>query len=178
MRFSILATLGNSEISLKQVQSAHQAELDAIMRYCLLTDYLAAAQIYLRDNFLLKEPLKPEHIKDCLLEHWGTCPGINLIYAHLNCLIQHHDISLFLIIGAGHGTPAILANLYLERSLQAFYPELTLDANGLANLIRGSCSLWPFEIAVMLGIQAQFMQVKNSVMLSLSLLGQSWIIPI
>jgi xylulose-5-phosphate/fructose-6-phosphate phosphoketolase len=141
MRFSILPTPADSERSIAQVQAAHQAELDAIMRYCLLTNYLAAAQIYLKDNFLLKEPLKPEHIKDCLLGSWGTSPGINLIYAHLNCLIQHHDISLFLIAGTGHGTSAMLANLYLERSLQAFYPELTLDANGLANLIRGfSCS--------------------------------------
>lgn len=140
MRFSTLATPTNSELSLEQVRAAHQAELGAIRHYCRLTNYLAAAQIYLKDNFLLKEPLKSEHIKDGLLRHWGNCPGINLIYAHLNCLIQHHDISLFLIAGAGHGTPAILANLYLERFLQAFYPELTLDANGLANLIRGlSC---------------------------------------
>ncbi|MEH1872159.1 phosphoketolase family protein [Nostoc sp.] len=140
MRFSILPTLANSELSIAQVRAAHQAELDAIARYCRLTNYLAAAQIYLKDNFLLKEPLKSEHIKDCLLGHWGTCPGINLIYVHLNCLIQHHDISLFLVAEAGHGTPAMLANLYLERSLQAFYPELTLDANGLATLIRGFSS--------------------------------------
>ena len=137
MRFSILPTPANSELSIAQVRAAHQAELDAIVRYCRLTNYLAAAQIYLKDNFLLKEPLKSEHIKDCLSEHWGTSTGINLIYAHLNCLIQHHDISLFLIAEAGHGTPAMLANLYLERSLQAFYPELTLDANGLTTLIRG-----------------------------------------
>lgn len=140
MRFSILPTPADSELSIAQVLAAHQAELDAIVRYCRLTNYLTVAQIYLKDNFLLKEPLKSEHIKDCLLGQWGTCPGINLIYAHLNCLIRHHDISLFLIAGAGHATPALLANLYLERSLQAFYPELTLDANGLANLICGfSC---------------------------------------
>jgi xylulose-5-phosphate/fructose-6-phosphate phosphoketolase len=141
MRFSIQATPANSEISSKQVRAAHRAELDAIARYCRLTGYIAAAQIYLKDNFLLHESLKPEHIKDCLLGHWGTCPGINLIYAHLNCLIQHHDISLVLIAGAGQGIPAMLANLYLERTLQGVYPELTLDANGLENLIRGfSCS--------------------------------------
>ncbi len=135
MRFSILPTPANSEPSIAQVRAAHRAELDAIGRYCRLTNYLTAAQIYLKDNFLLKEPLKSEHIKDFLSGHWGTSTGINLIYAHLNCLIQHHDISLFLIAGAGHGTPALLANLYLERSLQAFYPELTLDANGLTTLI-------------------------------------------
>ncbi len=137
MWFSILATPASSEISIEQLQAAHQAELDAIIRYCRLTDYLAAAQIYLKDNFLLKEPLQPKHIKDYLPGDWDNCPGINLIYAHLNCLIRHHDISLYLIAGTGNGTPAMLANLYLEGSLQAFYPELTLDANGLANLIRG-----------------------------------------
>ena len=144
MRFSILPNPADSEISSKQVRAAHRAELDAIARYCRLTGYIAAAQIYLKDNFLLQEPLKTEHIKDCLLGHWDTCSGINLIYAHLNCLIQHHDISLVLIAGAGHGIPAMLANLYLERTLQGVYPELTLDANGLENLIRGfscSCSL-------------------------------------
>ena len=137
MRFSILPTPADSELSIAQVRAAHQAELEAIVRYCRLTNYLAAAQIYLKDNFLLKEPLKSEHIKDCLLGNWDTCSGIDLIYAHLNCLILHHDISLFLIAGAGHGTPAMLANLYLDRSLQAVYPELTLDAKGLATLIRG-----------------------------------------
>jgi xylulose-5-phosphate/fructose-6-phosphate phosphoketolase len=135
MRFSIPPTSANSERSIKQVRAAHRSELDAIARYCCLTDYLSAAQIYLKDNFLLKEPLRSEHIKDCLVGHWGTCRGINLIYAHLNCLIRHHDISLFLIAEARHGTPAMLANLYLEGSLQAFYPELILNANGLATLI-------------------------------------------
>jgi xylulose-5-phosphate/fructose-6-phosphate phosphoketolase len=137
MYFSMLATPANSEISIEQLQAAHQSELNAIMRYCRLTNYIAAAQIYLKDNFLLKEPLQPEHIKDCLQGDWDNCPGINLIYAHLNCLIQHHDISLYLIAGTGNGTPAMLANLYLEGSLQAFYPELTLDTNGLATLICG-----------------------------------------
>jgi xylulose-5-phosphate/fructose-6-phosphate phosphoketolase len=137
MRFSILPNPGDAEPSIAQVREAHRAELEAIARYCRLTNYLAAAQIYLKDNFLLKEPLKSEHIKDDLLNCWGKCPCINWIYAHLNCLIQHHDISLFLIAEAEHGTPALLSNLYLEKSLQAFYPELTLDAKGLATLIRG-----------------------------------------
>lgn len=136
MPFLILAVPISSKNSSEQVRQAHRAELDAIARYYRLTNYLSAAQIYLKDNLLLKEPLKPEHLKDCLLGHWGTCPGINLIYAHLNCLIQHHDISVFLITGAGHGAPAILANLYLEGSLQTVYPELTLNADGLAKLIR------------------------------------------
>ncbi|BAU15761.1 phosphoketolase (plasmid) [Leptolyngbya sp. NIES-3755] len=140
MRFSILPTPANFEPSIAQVREAHRAELAAIARYCRLTNYLAAAQIYLKDNFLLKEPLKSEHIKEGLLRRWDICPCINLIYAHLNCLIRHHDIRLFLIAETEQGTPALLANLYLEKSLQAFDPELTLDAKGLATLIRGfSC---------------------------------------
>jgi len=136
MPFSILAIPTSSNKSIEQVRQAHRAELDAIAHCYRLTNYLSAAQIYLKDNFLLKKPLKPEHLKDWILGHWGTCPGINLIYAHLNCLIQHHDISVFLITAAGHGAPAILANLYLEGSLQILYPELTLNADGLAKLIR------------------------------------------
>ena len=89
-------------------------ELEILKKYQRATDYLAVAQIYLQDNFLLKEPLKPEHIKPRLLGHWGTCPGINLIYAHLDRLIVQHDLDMFLVTGPGHGAPANLANLYLS----------------------------------------------------------------
>jgi len=109
--------------------------------YQRAANYLAAAQIYLQDNVLLKEPLQPEHIKDRLLGHWGTCPGINMIYSHLNRLIVQHDANLFLITGPGHGAPANLANLYLEGSLREVYPELTLDEAGLERFI--SRFSWP-----------------------------------
>ena len=108
----------------------------AISRYRRATNYLAGAQIYLRDNVLLREPLKPEHVKDRLLGHWGTCPGINLVYAHLNRLILAHDLDVMLITGPGHGAPANLANLYLEGSLREFYPELTLDHAGVHEFVR------------------------------------------
>ncbi|MDQ2902252.1 MAG: phosphoketolase family protein [Chloroflexota bacterium] len=111
-------------------------DLKVLARYQRATNYLAAAQIYLQDNFLLKEPLQPAHIKARLLGHWGTCPGINMIYAHLNRLIVHYDLDMFLVTGPGHGAPANLANLYLEGSLQHFYPDLTLDEAGLARLIK------------------------------------------
>ncbi|MBW4649671.1 MAG: phosphoketolase family protein [Kastovskya adunca ATA6-11-RM4] len=124
------------EISVAQVRENHRAELEALSRYRRVTNYLAAAQIYLKDNVLLREPLKPEHIKERLLGHWGTCPGINLVYAHLNRLIRRYDIDMFLITGPGHGAPANLANLYLEGSLQEFYPELTFDQAGLYNFIK------------------------------------------
>jgi len=111
-------------------------ELKVLARYQRATNYLAAAQIYLRDNFLLKDPLASAHVKDRLLGHWGTCPGINMIYAHLNRLILHHNLNMFLVTGPGHGAPANLANLYLEGSLEHFYPSLSRNQAGLANLIR------------------------------------------
>ncbi len=131
-------TLLSSDVaqSIEQVRQAKNAELEAIARYRRVTNYLAAAQIYLKDNFLVKEPLKPEHIKDRLLGHWGTCPGINLVYAHLNRLIRRYDANIFLVTGPGHGAPANLANLYLEGSLKEFYPELTLDSKGLHEFIK------------------------------------------
>lgn len=131
-----LMTPASPEISVREVRQNHAAELEAIARYRRLTNYLAAAQIYLKDNVLLKEPLHPENIKDRLLGHWGTSPGINLIYAHLNRLIRRYDVDMFLVTGPGHGAPANLANLYLEGSLHEFYPELTLDEAGLQKLIK------------------------------------------
>ena len=88
------------------------------------------------ENFLLHDPLKPEHIKDRLLGHWGTVPGINLIYAHLNRMIRKYDLDMFLVTGPGHGAPGNLSNLYIEGSLQEFYPDLTLDYKGLAAFIK------------------------------------------
>ncbi len=123
-------------IPVKQIRETHGTELEAIARYRRATNYLAAAQLYLKDNFLLHDPLRPEHIKDRLLGHWGTCPGINLIYAHLNRLILRRDVDMFLITGPGHGAPANLANLYLEGTLQEYYPELSLDRAGLGRFVK------------------------------------------
>lgn len=116
-------------------------ELARIARYRRATNFLAAAQIYLKDNCLLEEPLRPEHIKPRLLGHWGTAPGINFIYAHLNKLIRDHAGSVLLITGPGHGAAANLANLYLEGTLQEFYSDLTLDRAGLFRLVRNFT--WP-----------------------------------
>ncbi|HBB32824.1 MAG TPA: phosphoketolase [Cyanobacteria bacterium UBA8803] len=131
-----LPSLTKPEISIAQVRQNHSAELEAIARYRRATNYLAVAQIYLKDNVLLKNPLQPEHIKERLLGHWGTCPGINLVYAHLNRLIRRYDVNMFLVTGPGHGAPANLANLYLEGSLRDYYPELTLDQAGLEDFIK------------------------------------------
>src|SRR5690348_12682168 len=108
-------------------------QLDAAFR---AANYLGAAQIYLEDNPLLREPLRPEHIKPRLLGHWGTQPGLNLLYAHLNRLVQDTDRSTMMIVGPGHGAPAILACLWLEGTLGETYPEYARNAEGLANLLR------------------------------------------
>ena len=111
-------------------------EAEARSRYLRAVNYLAGAQIYLKGNVLLREPLRPEHVKDRLLGHWGTCPGINLVYAHLNRLILAHDLDVMLVTGPGHGAPANLANLYLEGSLLEYYPDLTHDNAGLHEFVR------------------------------------------
>ena len=118
-----------------------QSETDAIQRYRRAVNYLAAAQIYLKDNPLLEEPLLPEHIKDRLLGHWGTAPGINLIYTHLNQLILQTDASVLLITGPGHGAAANLANMYLEGTLTEYFPELTRDRAGLQRFVKAFS--WP-----------------------------------
>jgi xylulose-5-phosphate/fructose-6-phosphate phosphoketolase len=115
--------------------------LERLERYRRATNYLAAAQIYLKDNCLLEEPLRAEHIKDRLLGHWGTCPGINHVYAHLNRLILERDASVLLITGPGHGAAANLANLYLEGTLAEVYPEYSHGRAGLDQFIRAFS--WP-----------------------------------
>src|SRR5689334_18144078 len=131
----------SEDVSFPVSSTRQENAFTSLHRYQRATNYLAAAQIYLQSNVLLKEPLEPEHVKDRLLGHWGTCPGINMIYAHLNHLIKKHDLDLFLITGPGHGAPANLANLYLEGSLQKFYPELTHDESGLERFVKSFS--WP-----------------------------------
>ncbi len=111
-------------------------ELEQLLTYWRAANYLAGGQIYLRANPLLREPLLPEHIKPRLLGHWGTCPGINLVYAHLNLAIRHHDLDILFVCGPGHGAPAVLANLYLEGTYGEFYPHITDDEEGLRKFFR------------------------------------------
>jgi xylulose-5-phosphate/fructose-6-phosphate phosphoketolase len=99
-------------------------------------NYLSAAQIYLQANPLLREPLCREHVKARLLGHWGTCPGLNFVYLHLNRVIRRDDLDVLFVTGPGHGGPAILANLYLEGTYSEFYPRVTRDEAGLAELFR------------------------------------------
>ncbi|GAA0540197.1 phosphoketolase family protein [Chitinophaga japonensis] len=115
-------------LSREQLQHLHQ--------YWQATNYLAAAQIYLQDNPLLKTPLRPEHIKPRLLGHWGTSPGLNFIYMHLNRLIRDTDASILYICGPGHGAPAFLANTYLEGTYTETYPSVTRDEEGMRLFFR------------------------------------------
>jgi len=110
--------------------------LASLHTYWRAANYLAAGQIYLQANPLLREPLRPEHIKPRLLGHWGTSPGLNLIYAHLNRLIRDTRTPTLLITGPGHGAPAILANLYLEGTYTDYYPRVTQDQAGMQELFR------------------------------------------
>ncbi|MFZ5834996.1 MAG: phosphoketolase family protein [Pseudomonadota bacterium] len=113
-----------------------QEELAAIDAYWRAANYLSVGQIYLLDNPLLREPLALEHIKPRLLGHWGTVPGLNFIYAHLNRIIRRDDLEMIYVTGPGHGAPGILANVYLEGSYSEFYPEISQDEEGLRRFFR------------------------------------------
>jgi xylulose-5-phosphate/fructose-6-phosphate phosphoketolase len=111
-------------------------ELDLLDAYWRAANYLTVGQIYLLDNPLLREPLKPEHIKPRLLGHWGTSPGQTLLYVHLNRLIRQHDADIIYLSGPGHGGPAVVAHVYLEGTYSEIYPEVTRDVAGMRRLFR------------------------------------------
>src|SRR3954471_137235 len=111
-------------------------ELRRIDAYWRAANYLSVGQIYLLDNPLLREPLKPEDVKPRLLGHWGTTPGLNLVYAHMNRLIRAHDLDAIYIAGPGHGGPGLVANAYLEGTWSEVYPTVTRDEAGLRHLSR------------------------------------------
>jgi xylulose-5-phosphate/fructose-6-phosphate phosphoketolase len=111
-------------------------ELHAINAYWRAANYLSVGQIYLLDNPLLREPLTLKHIKPRLLGHWGTTPGLNFIYAHLNRVIRRDDLNLIYICGPGHGGPGMVANTYLEGTYSELYPEVSRDIAGLKRLFK------------------------------------------
>lgn len=119
-----------------QYASLPDDQLQLIDRYWRAANYLSVGQIYLMDNPLLREPLKPEHIKPRLLGHWGTTPGLNFIYAHLNRAIRQHDLDMIYICGPGHGGPGMVANTWLEGSYSEIYPQVSQDAQGMKTLFR------------------------------------------
>src|SRR5579875_1475175 len=111
-------------------------ELRKIDAYWRAANYLSVGQIYLLDNPLLREPLAPEHVKPRLLGHWGTTPGLNFIYAHLNRVIVARDVNMIYIAGPGHGGPGLLANVYLEGTYSEYYPEVSQDEAGMRRLFK------------------------------------------
>jgi xylulose-5-phosphate/fructose-6-phosphate phosphoketolase len=117
-------------------QALAAEELDLIDRYWRAANYLSVGQIYLMDNPLLREPLKIEHVKPRLLGHWGTTPGLNFIYVHLNRVIKAHDLNVIYICGPGHGGPALVANTYLEGTYNELYPNITDDGEGMQKLFK------------------------------------------
>ncbi|MFZ2177470.1 MAG: phosphoketolase family protein [Rhodococcus sp. (in: high G+C Gram-positive bacteria)] len=112
------------------------SELDLDLRWWAAANYLTVAQIYLQDNTLLREPLRPEHIKPRLLGHWGTSPGLSMIYALLNRLIRRTDVDCLYVTGPGHGGPALVAATYLEGTYSEVYPAVSVDAAGVHRLCR------------------------------------------
>jgi len=111
-------------------------ELAGIHAWWRAANYLSVGQIYLLDNPLLREPLRPEHVKPRLLGHWGTTPGLNFVYAHLNRVIRRDDLNVIYVCGPGHGGPGMVANTWLEGTYSEVYPAVTADAAGMKELFR------------------------------------------
>jgi xylulose-5-phosphate/fructose-6-phosphate phosphoketolase len=120
-------------VHLEPLTAAERESLDAYWR---ASNYLSVGQIYLMDNPLLRQPLRREHIKPRLLGHWGTSPGLNLLYTHLNRMINRHDMDMIYVIGPGHGGPSLVAHAYLEGTYTEYYPNVSQDADGMRQLFR------------------------------------------
>src|SRR2546426_57452 len=122
--------------SVLEAEPLSDTELERIDAYWRAANYLSVGQIYLLDNPLLREPLRPEHVKPRLLGHFGTTPGLNLIYVHLNRAIRERDLNAIYITGPGHGGPGLVANAYLEGTYSEVYPQIGRDEDGLRRLFR------------------------------------------
>jgi xylulose-5-phosphate/fructose-6-phosphate phosphoketolase len=120
----------------KTHRTLNKTELQRINAYWRAANYLSVGQIYLLDNPLLKKPLKSTHIKRRLLGHWGTTPGLNFIYVHLNRIIKKYDLNIIYVTGPGHGGPGLVANTYLEKTYSGIYPEISSDAQGMKKLFK------------------------------------------
>jgi xylulose-5-phosphate/fructose-6-phosphate phosphoketolase len=121
------------QLSTKPLTDDELRKMDAYWR---AANYLSVGQIYLMDNPLLQEPLKLEHVKPRLLGHWGTTPGLNFIYVHLNRIIKRENLNVLYITGPGHGGPALVANTYLEGTYSEVYPNIGQDADGMRKLFK------------------------------------------
>src|SRR5205809_6200037 len=123
-------------VEIAETKPLSAEETRKLNAYWRAANYLSVGQIYLYDNPLLRAPLKIEHIKTRLLGHWGTTPGLNFIYVHLNRLIRMRDLNVIYITGPGHGGPALVANTYLEGSYSEFYPNIPQTEAGMRKLFK------------------------------------------
>jgi xylulose-5-phosphate/fructose-6-phosphate phosphoketolase len=121
---------------IKNTNPLTEDELRKMNAYWRAANYLSVGQIYLLDNPLLKEPLKLEHIKPRLLGHWGTTPGLNFIYVHLNRIIKKNNLNIIYVTGPGHGGPGVVANTYLEGTYSEIYPNISRDTEGMRKLFK------------------------------------------
>src|SRR4051812_15202929 len=138
-----VANAGPVDASLRRMVTSATAagpltvmDLQAIDTWWRAANYLSVGQIYLMGNPLLREPLRPEHVKPRLLGHWGTTPGLNFVYAHLNRAIAARDLDLMYVMGPGHGGPGPVAASWLEGSYSETYSDITLDEEGMARLFK------------------------------------------
>jgi hypothetical protein len=146
---SVLNRIGENDMTTATNTKAHKTqtesrlegplsreELRKIDAYWRAANYLSVGQIYLYDNPLLRKPLSKDHIKPRLLGHWGTTPGLNFIYAHLNRVIKKNDLEIIFITGPGHGGPGVVANTYLEGTYSEVYPNISQDEGGMQRLFK------------------------------------------
>ena len=134
MESETMKEIQTSELQLENPLSAQEAGM--IDAYWRAANYLSVGQIYLLDNPLLKDALKPEHVKPRLLGHWGTTPGLNFIYVHLNRIIKARNLDMIYLAGPGHGGPALVANVWLEGTYSEYYPDVSYDEQGMKRLFR------------------------------------------
>ncbi|MFQ5661693.1 MAG: phosphoketolase family protein [Candidatus Paceibacteria bacterium] len=118
------------------------SDTEAIKKYVRAANFLSAAQIYLQDNFIGEKNLASRDIKPRLMGHWGTCPGINFVYAHLNYLIKKHNTDMMFVLGPGHGFPALQSNLFLEGTLEKYYPKASHSEDGIGYICKNFS--WPY----------------------------------
>ena len=127
------AAVAKAQVSAKPLTPEEERKMIAYWR---AANYLSVGQIYLFDNPLLRQPLTLKHIKPRLLGHWGTTPGLNFVYVHMNRVIKKRDLNVLFITGPGHGAPGILANVYLEGTYSEFYPHISRDAQGMQKFFK------------------------------------------
>ncbi len=118
------------------VEPISQMDLYALDARWRASNYLAAGMIYLTDNPLLRQPLKPEHIKQRLLGHWGSSPGQSFIWTHANRVITRFDLNMIYLSGPGHGAPGMIGSVYLDGSYSEVYPDISNDLDGLQRLFK------------------------------------------